>query len=109
MTRLNRLKSEITLECTAGCSLVLNWIGDRRGRYGRTEFVDGSCRTLRSRQGIERVQARRHGVLLDHARLRDLRSAHSRRHHPLPDRWRVAGDEAIRYFVPVLIALGAVS
>ena len=70
--------------------------------------VNGSCRTLRSRQGPQRFQVRRRDLLLDHARLRDLGSAHPRRHHPFADRRRVAGDEGIRLCIPVDAALGAV-
>ena len=87
---------------------VSNGTGDWRGRHGRSERCDGSRRTLRSRQGAQRLQARRRYILLDHARLRDLGAADPRRHHPLPDRGRLAGDAGIRLCVPVDAALGAV-
>ena len=64
--------------------------------------------TLRSCQGPQRFQARRCHFLLDHPRLRDLGAPHSRRHHPLADRRRLARDEGIRFRVPVDPALGAV-
>ena len=82
--------------------------GDWRGRHGRSERRDGSCRTLRSRQGAQRLQARRRHLLLDHPRLRDFGAAHPRRHHPFADRRRLAGDEGIRLRLPVDAALGAV-
>ncbi len=70
--------------------------------------VDGSCRTLRSRQGAQRLQVRRRYLLLDHPRLRDLGAADPRRHHRLADRRRLAGDQGVRLFLPVDVALGAV-
>jgi phosphate transport system permease protein len=46
-------------------------------------------------KALSAFQARRRHLLLDHPRLRDLGvgAAHSRRHHPLADRRRVAGDQ----------------
>ena len=87
---------------------VVSNTGDWRGRHGRSERRDGSRRTLRSRQGPQRFQARRRYLLLDHARLRDFGAADPRRHHPFADRRRLAGDEGIRLRLPVDAALGAV-